>query len=187
MSVMEYVSTQLFAIFILFLMNYLLGPLTDFLIELCILLHLSAVHYVQISDNSSLSIMPSSPISRIFYFFKTISNKSEQLISSFFIDCAHFIFTKFYYQVCVILCCCCNMNLYSIKYFFVKTYCDKIVLNQCIKTLHLLIILRAILMIHHLAQKHSPSAPPPPSRGGTASCAKMTVKCSCVLRIRSLL
>lgn len=115
MSVMEYVSTQLFAIFILFLMNYLLGPLTDFLIELCILLHLSAVHYVQISDNSSLSIMPSSPISRIFYFFKTISNKSEKLISSFFIDCAHFIFTKYYYQVFVNLSCCCNMNLYRIK------------------------------------------------------------------------
>lgn len=59
MNVTAYAFTQLFVIFILFLMNYLLDPLIDFLMELFIFLQLSALHYIQISDKSSLSIMPS--------------------------------------------------------------------------------------------------------------------------------
>lgn len=90
----------------LYIVSDELGPLIDFLIELFILLKLSAMRYILISDNSSLSIMLSSTISLIFYFLRTTSNKSEKLISSFFIDCACIIITKCYYQVLLNLSCC---------------------------------------------------------------------------------
>lgn len=59
MYAMEYASTHVFEIFILFLMNYLLELLIHFLIELFIFSRLSAVHSVQILDNSLLSNMTS--------------------------------------------------------------------------------------------------------------------------------
>lgn len=62
MDAVEYASTHLFAVFISFLMNYLLGLLIHFLIELFIFSRLSAVHSVQILDNSPLSNVTSPTI-----------------------------------------------------------------------------------------------------------------------------
>lgn len=147
MYAMEYASSHVFEIFILFLMNYLLGLLIHFLIELFIFSWLRAVHSAQILDNSLLSNMTSPAIFNCLLFPYNSLPQITKIIS-FFIDCVCYFF-KCYYQAPVCLGSSFSMNLYSIKWFL-SQFCEIrfFLLNSWIKTLQLSIILGKILMVY---------------------------------------